>query len=58
MNYQLIEATQDDFELLNKLLQYYIYDLSEYLDVDLEGNGSFKDYPIKDYLTEKNILLI
>lgn len=54
MNYQIIKATKADLEILTNLFQFYIYDFSEFMDVDVEENGRYSEYPLNDYWTEKN----
>lgn len=50
MNVQLINATKDKEETLLNLFQFYIYDFSEFMEIDIEPNGRYKEYPIDDYL--------
>ncbi|GLO64495.1 MULTISPECIES: GNAT family N-acetyltransferase [Oceanobacillus] len=50
MNVQIINATKDKEETLLNLFQFYIYDFSEYMDIDIEPNGRYEEYPIDDYL--------
>lgn len=38
---------------LNNIMQYYFYDFSEFLPIDVEQNGSFKDYTELDYYFNK-----
>lgn len=52
MNYQIKRATLEEKEILNNLMQFYMYDFSEYMDLHLEENGKFNDYPLNDYWTE------
>jgi predicted acetyltransferase len=53
MNYEIKKATSlEEREILRNLLQYYIYDFSEFMDLHVEDNGKFSDYPLDDYWTE------
>lgn len=54
MNYQIIKASLEDHETLTNLLQFYIYDFSEFIDAHVEENGRFAEYPLSDYWTEDN----
>lgn len=49
MNVELIRATQANEELLSHLMQFYIYDFSEFMIIDVEENGKFEDYPLAPY---------
>jgi len=44
MTYQLILAGCEYREAIKNLLQFYIYDFSEWIDLDVESNGLFKPY--------------
>lgn len=52
MNYEIIKVSLDHSETLTNLMQYYIYDFSEFIDVHVEENGRFGEYPINDYWAE------
>lgn len=54
MNYEIIKASFDNQETLTNLLQFYIYDFSEFIDAHVEENGRFGDYPLIDYWNEDN----
>jgi predicted acetyltransferase len=54
MNYEIKRATLEEKETLSNLMQFYIYDFSEFLDLHIEDNGKFDDYPLHDYWTEDN----
>ncbi|MBS1600270.1 MAG: GNAT family N-acetyltransferase [Bacteroidetes bacterium] len=55
MNFKLIPASQEHIEIIKNLMQFYIYDFSEYVDCDVEENGLYKDYPhLDDYWKEKH----
>ncbi|GAF15746.1 hypothetical protein JCM19046_142 [Bacillus sp. JCM 19046] len=49
MGVELIRATQADEEVLKHLFQFYIYDFSEYMPIEVEGNGKYDDYPLAAY---------
>lgn len=48
MDFELILATEEHKEAIGHLMQFYIYDFSEYLDYDVEENGFYKPYPSLD----------
>lgn len=54
MIYEISKASIDNRETLANLLQFYIYDFSEFIDAHVEENGRFGEYPLKEYWTEKN----
>lgn len=54
MNYEISKASLDNAETLTNLMQFYIYDFSEFIEAHLEENGRFGDYPLNDYWTEDN----
>jgi predicted acetyltransferase len=54
MNYEIIKVRMDNQETLMNLLQFYIYDFSEFIEAHVEENGRFSDYPLNDYWTEDN----
>ena len=45
----LKKAELSDKETLGNLLQFYIYDFSEFLGLDLLDEGIFKEYLVDDY---------
>ncbi|WP_236722895.1 hypothetical protein [Bacillus obstructivus] len=49
MNYEIIKASLDNSETLTNLMQFYIYDFSEFIEAHVEENGKFGDYPLQDY---------
>ncbi len=54
MNTQLIKASPAHKDVINQLMQFYIYDFSEYLPLDVEDNGRFADYPyLENYWKEE-----
>ena len=42
MNFELIYASQDYKNVIKNLMQFYIYDFSEYIHYDVEEDGLFK----------------
>jgi predicted acetyltransferase len=53
MNFQLIFATPDYKDVIENLMQFYTYDFSEYVDLDVEENGLFKAYSgLEEYWKE------
>ena len=54
MNVELIYASRDYKDVIKNLMQFYIYDFSEYVDRDIEEDGLFKPYPdLEDYWKEE-----
>ncbi|MDC0764176.1 GNAT family N-acetyltransferase [Brevibacillus sp. AG] len=51
-NYEIKRATLDEKETLSNLLQFYIYDFSEFMDLQIEDNGKFGEYPLNEYWTD------
>lgn len=49
MNYEIIKASLDNSETLTNLMQFYIYDFSEFIEAHVEENRKFRDYPLQDY---------
>lgn len=50
MNFSLLQASSDHRIVIQNLMQFYIYDFSEYVRYDVEDNGFFAPYPhLKDY---------
>jgi predicted acetyltransferase len=55
MNFELIYAAQDYKDVIKNLMQFYIYDFSEYIHYDVEKDGLFKAYPdLEDYWKERD----
>ncbi len=54
MNYEIKKASLEEQETLNNLLQFYMYDFSEFMDLHVEDNGKFGDYPLDSYWTENS----
>ncbi|MCA1041166.1 GNAT family N-acetyltransferase [Bacillus infantis] len=52
MEYEIIKAGAEHEEALRNLLQFYIYDFSEFIDAHVEENGRFSEYPLSGYWTE------
>jgi predicted acetyltransferase len=52
MSYEIKRATLEEKDILNNLMQFYIYDFSEFMDLHVEDNGKFSDYPLNDYWIE------
>jgi predicted acetyltransferase len=50
---ELIAATQTDDAVLANLLELYVHDFSEFLNVEIGDDGRF-NYPIRPYWTEPN----
>lgn len=50
MSFILLPATNDHRMVIENLVQFYIYDFSEYVNCDVEANGLFAPYPgLNDY---------
>lgn len=54
MIYEISKASIENKETLSNLLQFYIYDFTEFIDAHVEENGRFSEYPLNDYWTENN----
>jgi predicted acetyltransferase len=55
MNFNLLQATSDHKTVIRHLLQFYIYDFSEYTGHDVDDNGLFAAYPgLETYWEEEN----
>lgn len=55
MNVQVIEATHRYKEVIRNLLQYYIYDFSEFAGYDVEQDGRYFAYPsLEEYWNDTN----
>lgn len=55
MEYEIIKAGAEHEEALQNLLQFYIYDFSEFIDAYVEENGRFSEYPLSGYWTEEGL---
>jgi predicted acetyltransferase len=55
MNFILLPASKEFKSVLENLMQFYLYDFSEYVGLDVEKEGLFTPYPhLEDYWREKN----
>ncbi|WP_010095007.1 hypothetical protein [Ornithinibacillus scapharcae] len=54
MNYEIVKVSQENQETLRNLIQFYIYDFTEFIDAHVEEDGRFGEYPLQDYWTENN----
>lgn len=55
MNFTLVRASEKYKAVIQNLMQFYIYDFSEYVKYDVEDNGLFAPYPhLEDYWKETN----
>ncbi|MFF2014507.1 GNAT family N-acetyltransferase [Paenibacillus sp. NPDC058177] len=53
MNYELLRATIEEKEIIKNLMQFYIYDFSEFVKCDVEEDGLFGAYPYLDEYWEE-----
>jgi len=55
MNFELLQASSEYKGIIRNLLQFYIYDFSEFVKCDVEEDGLFGAYPhLEDYWRETN----
>jgi predicted acetyltransferase len=55
MNFTLLQASHVHKIVIQNLIQFYIYDFSEYVRYDVEDDGLFAPYPdLNDYWEEGN----
>lgn len=55
MNIKLLPAAQEHKEAIKNLIQFYIYDFSEYGNYKVEENGLYAPYPhLEDYWQAEN----
>jgi len=55
MNFTLLQASKEHKIVIRNLMQFYMYDFSEYIRYDVEDNGLFAPYPdLKDYFEGNN----
>jgi predicted acetyltransferase len=55
MNFSLFRASKEYKPILENLMQFYIYDFSEYIELDVEENGLFKPYQyLEEYWRDGN----
>ena len=53
MNFTLLPASEEYKAVIQNLMQFYIYDFSEYVKYDVDDNGLFAPYPnLDDYWKE------
>jgi len=56
MNFTLIEASEEYKSVVKNLMQFYMYDFSEFLKTDVEDDGLYAAYPhLDEYWKEKDI---
>ncbi len=53
MNFEIIQAQKQHKEILANLMQFYIYDFSEFLKFDVEEDGLYNEYPLEEYWNEE-----
>ena len=54
LNYEIIDVKQEEKEKLYKLLQYALYDGSQYIDNDISKDCIFKYRCFDNYFTDKD----
>ena len=55
MDIKLIEASHIHKDVIKNLMQFYMYDFSEFVDVDVEADGLFAAYKnLDDYWNDEN----
>src|SRR5215471_803041 len=56
MDVSLLQASQKKKSVIENLMQFYIYDFSEYMNLEVEEDGKFAAYPDLDnyWIDEKN----
>jgi predicted acetyltransferase len=55
MSFILRQASKEDKTAIENLMQFYIYDFTEFIKYDVEDNGLFAPYPhLEDYWREEN----
>ena len=55
MNLTLLQATKEHKIVIRNLMQFYIYDFSEFVRYDVEDNGLFAPYPdLEEYFEGDN----
>ncbi len=55
MNIKLVEASHLHKDVIKNLMQFYMYDFSEFVDVDVEADGLFAAYKnLDDYWNDEN----
>ncbi len=58
MKVELVEATEDDRELVENLAQLYAYDFSETLGFDVEPAGRFEQADLREWPSDQRTLFI
>ena len=55
MSFVLLQASKEDKTAIENLMQFYIYDFTEFIEYDVEDTGLFAPYPhLEDYWREEN----
>ena len=55
MNFNLIKASREYISVFENLLQFYIYDFSEFVELDVKEDGLFEPYSsLREYWEEEN----
>jgi len=54
MEFEVIQAQKQHQEILSNLMQFYIYDFSEFLKFDVEKDGLYSEYPLEEYWKEED----
>src|SRR5262249_53436343 len=55
MDFKLLPASAEHQLVIKNLMQFYIYDFSEYINLDVEEDGFYAPYPhLEEYWKEKN----
>ncbi|GAE44356.1 hypothetical protein [Mesobacillus boroniphilus] len=51
----LVRVKQDEEQILQNLIQFYIYEFTVFQDIKLEVNGSFAPFDLKPYWAEVDL---
>ena len=51
----LVRVKQEDEEILQNLIQFYIYEFTVFQEIKLESNGSYAPFDLKPYWTEADL---
>ena len=55
MNFSLLKASKEDIGVIRNLMQFYMYDFSEFIKYDVEETGLFAPYPnLEEYWEDSN----
>ncbi len=55
MNFSLVKASKEHQSVISNLMQFYIYDFSGFIDMDVEETGQFAAIPVwKKYWEESD----